>query len=353
VTFTRSLPDIPARRVNLTTSVLGQSISMPVILGPCGLARMAHPEGELAAARAATGLGTLSTVSSLSGHPLEQIAAQVPGPRWFQLYFLGGRGGAEILIKRAAEAGYAALVVTIDTPALGNRERDLRNRMGGSLEPNLHNALAWGPRLVFRPRWLTGFVRGGLRVTIDNAEGLGIATGRPTLGEIMGSMLKETFVWDDLRWIKEQWNGPVVIKGVMSGDQARRAVDAGASAVVVSNHGGRQLDGDPSTLSVLPEVCSAVGDQAEVLFDGGVRRGAHVAKAIAMGARAALVGRPWMYGLGVAGEEGVERVLRVFRSELVRTLTLLGCDSIAALDRSYVTVPDAWSAGSRTRVARP
>ena len=234
-------------------------------------------------------MGTISTVSSLSGHPLEHIVAEIPGPRWFQLYFLGGEAGAEILIERAASSGYVGLVVTIDTPALGNRERDIRNHMGGSLEPTIRNAVRWGPRLAMKPRWLAGFVRGGMRVTIDNAQGLGIADGRPTLGQIMRSMLRETFVWSDLDWIRRHWSGPIIVKGLMSVEQSRRAVDAGAEAIVLSNHGGRQLDRDPATMSMLCRVKAAVGDDVDIIIDGGFRRGSHVAMALAMGARAVIM----------------------------------------------------------------
>jgi isopentenyl diphosphate isomerase/L-lactate dehydrogenase-like FMN-dependent dehydrogenase len=329
-------------RPDLTTTVLGTPVSMPVLLGPVGFTRMIHHRGDVAAARAAGAAGTIFTQSSMSGHTIEEVAAVGPGPKWFQLYFLGGRAGAERLVERAWRAGYTALAVTLDTQIVGNRERDLRNGLRRPLRIDLSNVVRVGPQVAVRPRWLAHFARQGLRLDIVNTSGFA-GPGRPmTVDDAVVAMSTYPPTWDDFSWIRGQWPGPVLAKGVVTGDDARRAVASGADAIIVSNHGGRQLDGMAASLPALVEVLDAVGDQVEVLVDGGIRRGSDVARAVALGARATLIGRAWAYGLGAAGQAGVEQVLSILRTDLDRTLRLLGCPSVAALDHRFVARPPAW-----------
>jgi isopentenyl diphosphate isomerase/L-lactate dehydrogenase-like FMN-dependent dehydrogenase len=334
----------------LRTSVLGRELALPVLLAPCGGLSMIHPAGQQAAARAAANARTITVVSTLCGALLEDAIPRGGGGEcWFQLYKLGGRAGAEVLVERAHAAGYGALVVAVDTPVVGNKERDVRNggvRPGGTpaATDDLRSMLRFAPRVVTRPRWTYRFARAGFPLGQPNLARLA-ADGRPIeLEQAMAAWRAEPATWEDFSWIRERWPGTLVAKGILSADDARRAVDAGANAVVISNHGGRQLDGTPATIDVLPGVVSAVGDQVGVLLDGGVRRGADVVRALALGAQAVLIGRPYLYGLATGGEAGVQRVLEIFREELVRTLQLLGCPSIQMLNRSWL-----WPAGTTER----
>ncbi len=320
---------------DLSTSVLGQEVALPVLLAPVGSSRLFWPRGEEHAARAAGKAGTIYTLSTLSGCRLEAVKAATTGPAWYQLYLLGGRGVALGAIARAKAAGYSALVVTIDTPVAGMRERDWRNGIEQLLAHDLTSVpYVW--QFLSRPGWLASFLRDGGLMAFPNVE---LPTGPMPYADV-GAALKQSMVsWEDFGWIRDAWAGPIVAKGVHTADDARKAVAHGADAVVVSNHGGRQLDGVASTLRVLPEVVEAVGGRTEVLLDSGIRRGGDVVKALALGARAVLVGRAHAYGLGAAGEAGVARAIEILRTDLVRTLQLLGCGSVGALDRSYVAVP--------------
>ena len=324
----------------LATTVLGSPVSMPLLLSPCGLARMFHRDGDEAVARAAGGAGTLFTLSCMSGHRLEDVAAAASGPRWFQLYFLGGRAGAEQLIDRAQRAGFGALAVTVDTQQGGNRERDARNGLRRPLGIDLRNTVEFLPQVAPKLRWLRDFARDGFRLDLPNASSLSRDGVPLSLDEAQAAMSATPPRWEDFAWIREQWKGPVIVKGILSVDDAKRAVDVGASAVIVSNHGGRQLDTVSPTLRALVRVVEAVGDQIEVYMDGGVRRGADVAKVVALGGRAAMVGRPWVYSLGAAGEAGVAQILAQLKFDLLRNLRLLGCPSVSALDRSWVELPE-------------
>ena len=327
---------------DLRTTVVGTPLSMPLILAPVGSSRLIYPRGEEAAARTAGGAGIAYTLSTLSGCCLEDVAAVSKGPVWYQLYLIGGRDCALSAIERARTAGFSALVVTIDTPVAGLRERDLRNGVKELLTRKLGPMLPFANQFLTKPRWLAGFVADGGLMKFPNV----VVPGEgPMLYADVGTALEQSMVsWPDLRWIREAWRGPIVIKGVHTGDDARRAVDAGANALVVSNHGGRQLDGVAPTLHVLPEVLASVGDRIEVLLDGGIRRGSDIAKALCLGARAVLAGRAYAYGLGAAGGAGVARSIEILRTDLIRTLKLLGCPSTAELDRSYVDVPADWLA---------
>jgi L-lactate dehydrogenase (cytochrome) len=273
----------------------------------------------------------------MSGYALETVKAASRGPLWYQVYLVGGRGPAEAAIARARAAGYSALVVTIDTGLAGMRERDLKNGVPQLLGSSILAKIPFLPQLLARPGWLAAFLLDGGTPTLQNVV---TPDGGPMpLVDVTTALARGAIAWDDLRWLREAWRGPMVVKGVLTADDARRAVDAGAAAVVVSNHGGRQLDGLPPSLQQLPEVVNAVRGQAEVLLDGGIRRGSDVIKAICLGARAVLVGRAYAYGLAAAGTDGVARALDILRADLERTLRLLGCPSITALDRSFIDLP--------------
>jgi L-lactate dehydrogenase (cytochrome) len=272
---------------------------------------------------------------------MEDVKAASSGPVCYQLYLLGGREASEASIDRARRAGFAALVVTIDTAVAGMRERDFRNGVKELLGGNLFAKIPFLPQVLVRPGWLASFLLDGGLPRLPNVVIPG--QGPMPLLDVNAALASAAVTWQDLQWIRNLWPGPIVIKGVLTGDDARRAVDAGAAAVVVSNHGGRQLDGVPASLRVLPEVVTAVNGQAEVLMDGGIRRGADIAKALCLGARAVLCGRAYAYGLAAAGQAGVARALEILRTDLERTLKLLGCSSVAALDRSYVNVPSSWN----------
>ncbi|HEV8297008.1 MAG TPA: alpha-hydroxy acid oxidase [Acidimicrobiales bacterium] len=329
---------------DLYTTVLGHELAMPVIVSPAGYIRLAHRGGEVAAARAAGAAGIPAGVSTLSSYPIGAVAAASSGPVWYQVYFAGGRAGAEIAIDRAAEAGCTALIVTVDVAVAAGRERALRGG-GTPTKVDLRNALLYAPEMILRPRWLVDFLRDGLRLDVPNVRAT--PTGPPlSAAEASKSMRRAAPTWADFDWIRRRWHGPLVIKGILRAEDARLAVDVGADAIVVSNHGGNALDGTPSALRVLPEIVGAVGDDIEVLVDGGVRRGADVAKAVALGARAVLIGRAYIWGLAAAGEPGVARVLEILRDGLERTLALLGCPSVSALDRSYIEVPASWARSS-------
>jgi L-lactate dehydrogenase (cytochrome) len=302
---------------------------------------MFYPRGEEAAARAAGAAGTAYILSTLSGTRLEAVKAATAGPAWYQVYLVGGRDVATAALRRARAAGFSAIAVTIDTPVSGLRERDLRNGVSGLVSRGFLSTLRALPGLAAHPRWLAGFLADGGLMSFPNVE---LPGQGPMPYADVGVALEQSMVsWVDLRWIRDAWQGPIVIKGVHTGEDARQAIDAGADAIVVSNHGGRQLDGVAPTLRVLPEVIDAVEGRLEVLVDGGIRRGSDIVKALAMGARAVLVGRAYAYGLAAAGEAGVHRAIEILRSDLIRTLKLLGCPSVAALDRSYVSVPPDWA----------
>jgi isopentenyl diphosphate isomerase/L-lactate dehydrogenase-like FMN-dependent dehydrogenase len=325
---------------DLRTRVLGFDLSLPFLLAPVGYSRLMHPGGEVAAARAAGAAGTAYILSTISGHRLEDVKAGSSAPVFYQLYLMGGREAAEGAIERARAAGFSALVVTIDTPVAGMRERDFRNGMKELVSGGLLEKVPFIPELLKHSGWLISFLRDGGLPGLPNVVVPG--QGPMMLVDIGAALARAVVTWADLRWIREHWRGPIVVKGVLTGDDARHAIDEGAAAVVVSNHGGRQLDCVPASLRALPEVVEAVKGQAEVLMDGGIRRGTDIAKAICLGARAVLCGRAYAYALAAAGEAGVTRAIEILRTDVERTLRLLGCPSISALDRSYVNVPKSW-----------
>jgi L-lactate dehydrogenase (cytochrome) len=339
VTF-RPRQAVAISNCELSSRVIGLNLSFPAILAPIGYSRLMHPAGELAAAAAAGSAGTAYTLSTISGHRLENVRAASPGPVWYQLYLVGGRQVAEAAIERARHAGFSALVVTVDTPVAGMRERDPRNGIKELLGGSVFAKMPFVPQILAHPAWLAAFLFDGGVPKLENIVIPG--KGPMPLVDVTAALASAAVTWEDLRWLRQLWTGPIVVKGVLTGDDAKRAVDAGAAAVVVSNHGGRQLDGVSSSLRALPEVVTAIGGQAEVLMDGGVRRGSDIVKAICLGARAVLVGRAYVYGLAAAGQTGVARALEILRDDVERTLRLLGCPSTSLLDTSYVDVPAHW-----------
>lgn len=324
---------------DISTTVLGTRIAMPIILAPVGSSRMFYPRGEEAAAHAAGQAGTVYTLSTLSGCRLEDVKRATTGPTWFQLYLVGGRDVALGGIARARQAGYSALVVTIDTAVAGMRERDIRNGTKEMLSRQVGQMLPFVWQFASKPSWLLSFFRDGGLMSFPNVM---LPEGPMSYADVGVALEKSTVTWQDLSWIRDAWQGPIVVKGVHTADDARQAMDAGADAVVVSNHGGRQLDGVRATLETLPEVLEAVGGRIEVLLDSGIRRGGDVVKALCMGARACLVGRAYAYGLGAAGGAGVTCAINILRNDVIRTMKLLGCASVASLDESYVNVPAHW-----------
>jgi len=300
-----------------------------------------HPGGEAAAARAAGAAGTAYILSTVSGQRLEDVKAASAGPVWYQLYLTGGREAAENALHRAQAVGYSVLVITIDTTLIGLREREERGGMNQMLRGSLWSQIPFMPQFLARPRWLTRFLLDGGLPKMPNI--VTADSGALPVSKAHTALRRAAFAWEDLRWIRELWRGSIVIKGVLTVEDAQRSLDEGAAAVVVSNHGGRQLDGTPAALRVLPEIVAAVKDQAEVLMDSGIRRGGDILKALCLGARAVLCGRAYAYGLGAAGESGVARALEILRDDMERTLKLLGCSSVSELNRSYVEVPESWS----------
>jgi isopentenyl diphosphate isomerase/L-lactate dehydrogenase-like FMN-dependent dehydrogenase len=326
----RQLVDVGKTR-DLTTTVFGEQISMPLMLDPCGFARMSDSQAELAVARAAGRAGTVFAVSSGSSYTLEEIAAAALGPLWYQLYLIGSLDDSLDLVSRARDAGYRVLCLTIDTPIIPKRERDIRNELSIPLKmtPKLLRAG------MSRPRWAKDFLLG--KVGHGGQFGKGVPSVQTAMGRLSQVMLGQRAVTPaDVEWLRGQWPGKLVIKGIQRPDECEALLELGVDGFIVSNHGGRNLDGLLPSIEVLPEVVQAVDGRAEVYIDSGIRRGTDVVKALALGARACLVGRPYMFGLAAGGEAGVERVLEIFRGEIDQALALTGCTSISDIDPSLI-----------------
>lgn len=317
---------------DLTTVVLGSRMSMPVLLSPCGGTRLLHPDGERAVTTAAGRFGIATILSTASGTSLEDVAAVAAGPLWFQLYYPGSRADAAALVERVQAARYDALFVTVDLPVRGNQERVRSNERVMPPRPTLRTALHFSPQLARRPSWTMGYLSDGMPNGVRASRFDRTDTALPPVPNVA----RQSVTCSDIEWLREKWVGPFVVKGILTAEDAVRAVECGADAVVISNHGGRQLDGAPATLRVLPEIRGAIGPRIQVLVDGGIRRGGDAVKAIALGADATMIGRPYLYGLAVAGEAGVLHVLELFRDDLIRTLRLIGRESIAEIDTSTV-----------------
>lgn len=327
----RVLVDVSKREQ--ATTVLGERVETPVLVAPTGMPGLCWPKGAVAAARACQEVGTIYTLSTHASDSIEEVAAGAPGPLWFQLYVWQNRDLTRSFVDRARGAGYRALVLTVDVPLISRRERDLRNGFTVPPRLTLRNALDTLRRVGWMRRVLLG-----PRLTLANLVG---APGAPrtdivTLGGVANRQVDPSVTWADLAWFRSLWRGPLLLKGVLTVDDARRAADHGVDGLVVSNHGGRQLDGTPASVEALPAIAEAVGDRVEVLLDGGIRRGADVVKALALGARAVMIGRPYLYGLAAGGQAGVRRALRILGSEVDHTLALVGVPRIAELDRSVV-----------------
>jgi isopentenyl diphosphate isomerase/L-lactate dehydrogenase-like FMN-dependent dehydrogenase len=330
----RTLVDVSAR--DTSTTILGDEYALPLAIAPTGMSRIAGKGGDLAGARAAARAGAGFALSTMSSHSIEEVRAAAPEvPLWFQLYIWRDPEVADRLVERARRAGFRALVLTTDVPLVGNRLRDRRN--GFVFPPKIRPGTALD--LLRHPRWLAGAPSA---ISFANVAGSEAETRRPTAhAKLVTKLLgAETATWERFDRLREQWPGPLIVKGVLTPEDAVRAADHGADAVVVSNHGGRQLDGAPASIEALPAVAAAVGDRLEVLLDSGVRRGSDLVKARALGARACLVGRPWLYGLAADGERGVDTAFDLFRTELDRTLALLGVPRYDELDATAL-----WATG--------
>ncbi len=320
---------------DLRTRVLGNELSMPLLLAPVGYLRVMHPAGEIAAARAASKAGVGMILSTVSGHRLEDVKAASTGQVWYQLYLTGGRVAAENAMRRAMDVGYEILVITIDSTVIGHRERESRDGMEQLLRGSVISKVPFVPQILARPSWLLKFLLDGGLPDMPNI--VSPERGVLRVRDAHTAMKREAFTWSDMQWIRALWKGPIVIKGVLSREDAKRSLNCGAAAVVVSNHGGRQLDGVPASLHVLPKIVDEVKNQAEVLLDGGIRRGSDIVKAMCLGARAVLCGRAYAYGLAAFGEAGVSRSLEILRNDLERCLRLLGCPAASDLNTSYLS----------------
>ena len=322
--------------VDVGSTLLGRPLAYPLVLAPTGFTRIADPDGELAVARAAERAGLPYTLSTLSTRSIEEVRAVSDGRLWFQVYAWRDRGLVKEMVDRARAARYEALVLTVDTAVFGRRERDVRR--GFSLPPTIGPAtLVDGAR---HPGWTWRFVRSE-PIRFANVVGRDVGDGASpvTLSDYINAQFDPSLSWDDVDWLRSVWEGPIVVKGIQTVEDAVLAAERGVDAVALSNHGGRQFDGAPATLPLVAPVVDAVGGRTEVICDGGVRRGSDIAKVVAAGATAAMAGRAYLYALGAAGERGVDRVLDWFHADLVRTLSLLGAATVAGLDRTLVDLP--------------
>ena len=317
--------------VRIGSSILGNTLEYPLILAPTGFTRIADPQGELAVARSAARAGLPYTLSTLSTRSIEEVRSVSDGRLWFQVYAWRDRGLLKEMIDRAAAARFEALVLTVDTAVLGRRERDIRH--GFSLPPTIGlKTIVDG---VIHPSWTWSFIRSE-PIRFANVIGREVGDGASPvrLSDYINTQFDSGLSWRDVDWLRSVWDGPIVLKGVQTVEDARLAVKVGVEAIALSNHGGRQLDGAPAILGLVAPVSDAVGGEIEIICDGGIRRGSDIVKAVALGASAAMAGRAYLYGLGAAGEMGVDRVLEWFRNDLIRTLNLIGVSSFEELDRT-------------------
>jgi L-lactate dehydrogenase (cytochrome) len=317
---------------SIRTRMIGQDVAMPVALAPTGLTGMQHADGEILAARAAEKFGVPFTLSTMSICSIEDIAANTTAPFWFQLYVIRDRGFIERLIERARAARCSALMLTLDLQILGQRHKDIRNGLSAPPKPTLANIL----NLMTKPRWCMGMLgtkRHGFGNLIGHAGGV---EDMSSLSAWTQQQFDPTLSWADVEWVKKKWGGKLILKGILDAEDARLAADSGADALIVSNHGGRQLDGAPSSIAALPAIAEAVGKRIEVWMDGGIRSGQDVLKAWALGARGTLIGRSFLYGLGALGEAGVSKCLRIIANELDLTMAFCGHSDIHNVDRGVL-----------------
>jgi L-lactate dehydrogenase (cytochrome) len=327
----RILHDVADRSTK--TTILGEPVALPLMLAPVGLTGMQRGDGEILACRAAQAAGIPYTLSTMSICSIEDVAGAVGKPFWFQLYVMKDRGYIRALIERAAAAKCSALVLTVDLQVIGQRHRDIRNGMTVPPEIRLTNLID----IATKPNWALGVLR-GKRKTFGNIAGHYPGMSNVTvLSKWISEQFDPTLSWKDVEWIKSLWPGKLILKGILDVEDARIAAKTGAAAIVVSNHGGRQLDGAASSISMLPPIAEAVGAELEVMFDGGIRSGQDLMRAIALGARACMSGRAYIYGLGAGGEAGVARAIEIIRNELDTSMALTGVTSIADIDRHVIT----------------
>jgi L-lactate dehydrogenase (cytochrome) len=326
---------VDVSNVSLATTMAGTPVSMPLAIGPTGLAGLFHADGEILAAKAAAACGIPYCMSTMSICSIEDVRAATERPFWFQQYLMKDRGFNQELIDRAAAAQCSALMLTLDLPVLGERRRDPHN--GLTIPPKLTLRNAWD--VATKPSWALK-VLFGKRRTFGNLVGrIGGSSGIRTLSEWTATQFDPSANWRDVDWVRSRWPGKLILKGVLDAEDARLAVAAGADAIVVSNHGGRQLDGAPSSISVLQEIAAAIDGRCEVLFDGGIRSGQDIAKALALGARGTLIGRSFLYALAAAGEAGVAKAVEIMRSELRITLALTGISKVEAVGPHILRLP--------------
>jgi L-lactate dehydrogenase (cytochrome) len=319
--------------VDPSTTLLGRPLAFPLVLAPTGFTRIADPEGELAVARAAERAGIPYSLSTMATRSIEEVAAVSAGRKWFQVYVWKDRGLVKDMIERAAHAGYEALVLTVDTAVLGRRERDVRR--GFTLPPKIGlNTLIDG---VLHPGWTWAFVRSD-PIRFANVIGSSVGDGNTavSLAAQVNSQFDRSLSWSDVEWMRSVWGGPIVIKGIQTVEDAVLAADAGVEAIALSNHGGRQLDSAPAPIDLVAPVADAVGDRLEIICDGGMRRGSDIVKAVCLGARACMAGRAYLYGLGAAGEQGVDFVLSGLHADMKRSMALMGATCVSDLNRELV-----------------
>ncbi|HTT05304.1 MAG TPA: alpha-hydroxy acid oxidase [Steroidobacteraceae bacterium] len=326
----RIMVDLSA--LSLESTLLGAKVAMPLAIAPIGLGGFVHGDGEIHGARAAAAFGVPFCLSTLSICSIEDVRAAVPEPFWFQVYLMRDRGFNQELIARARAAQCPVLVLTVDLPIQGLRRRDAKNGLTVPPRLTLRNAL----EIALRPRWALGVLLGRRRTFGNLASRLVDTGGLSTLSQWIATQFDRSVSWKDIEWIREQWPGRLIVKGILDPEDALAACAAGVDGLIVSNHGGRQLDGAPASIAVLPEVVSAVAGRCEVLFDGGIRSGQDILKALALGARACLIGKAYMYALGAQGERGVTRALGILRDELTVTLALTGRTHVSGVDRSIL-----------------
>jgi L-lactate dehydrogenase (cytochrome) len=319
--------------INLKTTLFGKQLDLPFFLSPTGMSRLFHHGKELAVARAADTHGALYCLSTLATTSLEEIAAAHPGPKMFQVYILKDRGLTRELVERCKAAQYDALCLTADTPLAGNRERDLRTGM--TMPPRFTLSSLWS--FAMHPAWAFNFLlKPDFRLANVAHRVDALGGGSMALIDYVNSQFDRTLTWKDAEWLAEEWGGPFVIKGLQSVEDAQRARDIGASAIMISNHGGRQLDGAPAPIDCIEPIRDAVGNDLELIVDGGIRRGNHIVKALALGADACSIGRPYLYGLAAGGEAGVHRSIEILKTETERTMALMGCNEVTNLNAAHI-----------------
>ena len=326
--------DISTR--DLGTTIIGEKLTLPLVLAPVGSTGMQIGDGEILACRAAQAEGIPYTLSTMSICSIEDVAANVDKPFWFQLYVMKDRGFAKALIERAIAAKCSALVLTVDLQVIGQRHADIKN--GLSVPPQLFS-LKNIADIASKPRWVNGILRGKRRNFGNIAGHMPQTNSLGSVSQWVASQFDPSLSWKDLEWIRSVWPGKLIIKGILDIADAKEAVACGAQAMVVSNHGGRQLDGAPSSIAVLPEIVNAVGDQIEIMFDGGIRSGQDVMRALALGAKSCMIGRAYVHGLGAFGEPGVRKAIDIIRQELSVTMGLCGVAKIADIDKRVIATP--------------